>query len=221
MAKSTLRKAPPRAARTRDRLPTAARRQQILAEAIKVFANTPYEAVNMDDFASRLGISKGLVFHYFPSKRALYVAGLAHETQALLAATKPAGSGLPAAAANLNLYLDYVQSRREAFLYLMRGGEAADPSIAAIMGDMRRQYMQRVCDHLQALGMRADLGDPRVRVATRGWVGLCEIATADWLRHGDPGKAQLLEYLLRMLAATVETIANHDAPPKRRPPPTA
>ena len=52
------------------------------------------------------------------------------------------------------------------------------------MGDMRRQYMQRVCDHLQALGMRADLGDPRVRLATRGWVGLCEIATADWLSHG-------------------------------------
>lgn len=202
------RKARP-AAKTRDRLPTDARRRQILQRAIEVFASTPYDDVNMDTFAAELGISKGLVFHYFPTKRALYVAGLLQETEALLRATMPTGTGLAQAAANLQVYFEYVETRREAFLYLMRGAAAGDRAIATIMNDMRLQYMQRVCRHLQSIHVHADLDDPFVRIATRSWVGLVETASVDWLLHGAPPPQDVIAYLLRMLTTTVEAIAAH------------
>lgn len=199
------RAAPPK---PRDRLPTDARRKQILDAAIATFAVTPYEAVNMDEFAAALGISKGLVFHYFPTKRALYVAGLVRETQALLDATKPRGVGLTHVRANLEAYLSYVETRREAFLYLMRGAAAADEEVAAIMDDMRARYVERATEHMRAMGMAIDPGDPMVRLAMRGWVGLVETASTDWLAHRSPDKPRLLDYLVRMLTAAVETIAS-------------
>jgi len=41
-----------------------------------MFIEQPYDAFSMDDVATAAGISKGLIYHYFPSKRDYYVAVL-------------------------------------------------------------------------------------------------------------------------------------------------
>src|SRR5580698_1769476 len=53
----------------------AAKRQRILAAALKLFAHEPYQAVTMDRVAAA-GVAKGTLYLYFPSKDALYLGVL-------------------------------------------------------------------------------------------------------------------------------------------------
>src|SRR6202166_666647 len=54
----------------------AAKRQRILAAALKLFAHEPYQAVTMDRVAAEAGVAKGTLYLYFPSKDALYLGVL-------------------------------------------------------------------------------------------------------------------------------------------------
>jgi AcrR family transcriptional regulator len=60
--------------RTRDE--QAAKRERILASALKLFAAEPYQAVTMDRVAEAAGVAKGTLYLYFPSKDALYLGVL-------------------------------------------------------------------------------------------------------------------------------------------------
>src|SRR5512143_3545076 len=62
--------------RRRVRLDNDERRAQLLALARKAFSDRSYDDVSIDDLAREAKISKGLLYHYFPTKRDLYVAGL-------------------------------------------------------------------------------------------------------------------------------------------------
>ena len=55
---------------------TTTRRAQLLELARKAFSDRSYDEVSIDDLAREAKISKGLLYHYFPTKRDLYVAGL-------------------------------------------------------------------------------------------------------------------------------------------------
>lgn len=50
------------------------RRQEILAEALKLFVRKGYAATKVSDIAEAVGMSTGLMFHYFESKEKLYEA---------------------------------------------------------------------------------------------------------------------------------------------------
>jgi len=74
------------------------RRQDILAGALGLFRDTPYPELRMTDLARQLGLGKGTLYLYFPTKESLFLAVLQTEmgawfehAGARLAAT-PAGS---------------------------------------------------------------------------------------------------------------------------------
>src|SRR5256885_4812542 len=60
----------------RIRLDLDARREQLMRVGLELFSTNSYDAVSIDEIAARAGISKGLLYHYFPSKREFYVAGV-------------------------------------------------------------------------------------------------------------------------------------------------
>lgn len=49
------------------------RRQQILWAGLDLFVKKGYSATQISDIAKQVNMSTGLMFHYFPSKEALYV----------------------------------------------------------------------------------------------------------------------------------------------------
>jgi AcrR family transcriptional regulator len=63
-----------------DRQPTArqrlaaARREQILETALKLFAERGFDATSTRQIAKEVGIAEGLIFHYFPTKASLLTA---------------------------------------------------------------------------------------------------------------------------------------------------
>jgi AcrR family transcriptional regulator len=48
------------------------RRQQILARAFQLFADRGYAALSMRDLARSMRVTTGTLYHYFPSKEALF-----------------------------------------------------------------------------------------------------------------------------------------------------
>lgn len=48
------------------------RRQEILGEALRLFVRKGYAATKVSDIAEAVGMSTGLMFHYFDSKEKLY-----------------------------------------------------------------------------------------------------------------------------------------------------
>jgi len=46
-------------------------KELIMDTAARLFAESSYETVSLDDIANNIGATKGLIYHYFPSKGAL------------------------------------------------------------------------------------------------------------------------------------------------------
>lgn len=92
-----------------SRLDPERRREQILAAAARLLAAGTYERVSVSEVATEAGVTRALVYHYFPGKEALVEALLRRESEALLAATMPSPGVSPRAnlAGALNAYLDH------------------------------------------------------------------------------------------------------------------
>ena len=56
--------------RPRQRLTQDERRRQLLGIGLKMLTERPIQDVALDAVAEEAGISRGLLFHYFPSKTA-------------------------------------------------------------------------------------------------------------------------------------------------------
>jgi AcrR family transcriptional regulator len=62
------------------------RKSEILTVAASAFAAHGFAATDVQDIASRLGISKGTIYRYFPSKEGLFLAAVEWGLQELTAA---------------------------------------------------------------------------------------------------------------------------------------
>jgi len=79
----------------RRRLSPEDRRAELLALGAEVFGKLPYDEVRIDEIAERAGVSRALMYHYFPDKRAFFTAVVKDEADRLYESTSnnapPAG----------------------------------------------------------------------------------------------------------------------------------
>jgi AcrR family transcriptional regulator len=71
----------------RRRLSPEDRRSELLALGAEVFGQRPYDEVRIDEIAERAGVSRALMYHYFPDKRAFFAAVVRAESEQLFEAT--------------------------------------------------------------------------------------------------------------------------------------
>ncbi len=109
-----------KAGRRRVRLDVDERRAQLVELGLSEFAALAYDAVSIDLIAERAGISKGLLYHYFPTKRAFYVACIREAASRLLARVKEANTSL-LASTTAPTPLDELRAGLEAYLAYVRG----------------------------------------------------------------------------------------------------
>jgi AcrR family transcriptional regulator len=193
----------------RTRLEPEARRAQLVDVGLQMLGTRPLEQVAIDDVAAAAGISRGLLFHYFPTKRDFHVAVAEAAAAELLARTDPDPGLAPLARlqAAVAAYVDYVADKRDAYVAFVRGSSGGDPQILAVHDRTRTAFTLRVLD-----GLGLPSPPPRVRVAVRGWVAFTEEVTVDWLAQGDLTRAEVLDLLDEALVALV-TMSQGDWPP--------
>ena len=79
---------------SRRRLSRDDRRNELLALGAEVFGERPYDEVRIDEIAERAGVSRALMYHYFPDKRTFFAAVVRAEGDRLFEATgTPPDSG--------------------------------------------------------------------------------------------------------------------------------
>src|SRR3954454_15761140 len=89
------------------RLEVDVRRRQLLEAGERLFAERGYDELSMAQIAREAGISKALLYHYFPSKQELFRATLGEAAEELRVRTDPDPSlpPLEQMAASLDAFL--------------------------------------------------------------------------------------------------------------------
>lgn len=192
----------------RVRLDNDQRRAQLLQLARRAFSDRSYDDVSIDDLAREAKISKGLLYHYFPTKRDLYVAGLREIAEELVERVTNIPSDLAPierVRAGLDAYLDHISEHSRAYVSLMRGGIGSDPEVAQVVEGVRT----RLADNfLEQTPFAAALSkDVRFEIAVRGWIGFVESATIDWCANPRISQRDLRELLTSILFAVITALA--------------
>ncbi len=193
--------------RRRIRLENDARRAQLLELARKAFSDRSYDEVSIDDLAREARISKGLLYHYFPTKRDLYVAGLRQIAEELVQRVTALPTNLPPAdrvRAGLEAYLDHISEHSRAFVSLMRGGIGSDPEVAQVVEGVRTRLASRFLEGSPLEAMLAK--DARFQAVIRGWIGFVEGATIDWCANARLTRVELRDLLVKILLAILTAI---------------
>ncbi|OMC06837.1 TetR/AcrR family transcriptional regulator [Mycolicibacterium fortuitum] len=126
-------------AESRRRLSPADRRNELLALGAEVFGQRPYDEVRIDEIAERAGVSRALMYHYFPDKRAFFAAVVRAEGERLFEAT----STPPEPGQSL-----FLQLRAGVLAYLRYDEEHPHGAWAAYMGLGRTDPVLRGVDDI-------------------------------------------------------------------------
>ncbi|MFF0472804.1 TetR/AcrR family transcriptional regulator [Streptomyces sp. NPDC004284] len=188
------------------RLTVEERRGQLLHAALELFAHRAPEDVSLDDVAEAAGVSRPLVYRYFPGgKQQLYEAALRSSADALnrCFAEPPTGPPTERLGRVLDRYLAFVDEHGTGFNALLRGGSVAETSrTSAIVDEVRRAAAEQILVHLGA-----ERPGPRFGMLVRTWIAAVEAASLIWLDEGKRPPARelrdwLVDHLVALLAAT-------------------
>jgi AcrR family transcriptional regulator len=197
---------PPPKSQTRVRLEVDARRAQLLELGRELFTTRDYDDLSIDDIARAAGISKGLLYHYFPGKRIFYVESLREAAADLLRRTMPPRDLQPIERlrAGIDAYLTYVDHHRSLFAAITSRGILNDPEVTDIVDTTRRQFIERLFTEI------ADA--PIERNALRGWIGFIEASVLDWLERTDVTQRELSDLFTTVFQAVFQTCVARPAP---------
>lgn len=134
------------------RLSVEERRAQLLDAALTLFAHRAPEEVSLDDVAEAAGVSRPLVYRYFPGgKQQLYEAALRSAAELLEQrfAEPQAGPLTRRLSRALDRYLAFVDEHDAGFSALLNGGSVVETSrTTATVDGIRRAAAQQILVHL-------------------------------------------------------------------------
>jgi AcrR family transcriptional regulator len=201
--------------RRRIRLDNDERRAQLLELARKAFSDRSYDDVSIDDIARELKISKGLLYHYFPTKRDLYVAGLREIADELVEkVTSLPREGAPVERLNngLDAYLEHISLHSRAYVSLMRGGIGSDPEVASVIEGVRMRLLENFIQQAPLDQVLASY--PHFQIAMRGFIGFCEGATIDWCANPRVTRTEMRDLLAKTMFSIMTALAPSVLMPK-------
>ncbi|MDH6696194.1 TetR/AcrR family transcriptional regulator [Streptomyces griseoviridis] len=193
--------------RTRRRLSTQERREQLLAVGARLFSESPYDDVWIEQVAEIAGVSRGLLYHYFPTKRDFFAAVVERESERMLRMTE-AVPGVPAReqlAAGLDTYLEYVHAHAHGFRAFHRADAAGDQAVRKVY---QRALAAQERQILAALAADPEFGAairdrPDAALAVRGWLAFTTAVCLEWLRGPGLSREQVRDLCARALLGVI------------------
>ncbi|GGS79632.1 TetR family transcriptional regulator [Streptomyces tanashiensis] len=195
----------------RRRLSPAARRAQLLEVAARLFAALPYDEVLMEDVAERAGVSRALLYQYFPGKRELFAALYQEASEQLLARTRldPADTLVEQLTQGLDTHIEYFAANRNTVLAANR----------VLAGDVLVQTI--ITGELDALRARLlgvlPLADDRTRAAVSGalksWLVFVQVLCVDWLTHETCTRTELRDVCVGAVVGALRPLLDEDPAP--------
>jgi AcrR family transcriptional regulator len=169
-----------------QRLDHDERRQQILACARRLFSERNYSSVSTSEIAREAGVARGLLHHYFGTKRDLYleVVRTVMRMPSNPVPLQSPGRGIELVITeSVDRWLEMLERNRGTWLAAIGArGLGRDPEVEAILEDAREQAADRLIEALQTY--EASQAPPQLRAAVRAYSGFAEAASVEWLERG-------------------------------------
>ncbi len=196
----------------RARLEHDERREQILSGARRLFSERTYAEVSMEAIAGEAGVARGLLHHYFGTKRALYL-DVVRELVRLPPPPLPEADGerplREVVSDSVDLWLEIVARNRGTWLAAIGAeGFGRDPELEAVLSEARETTTDRV---IEVLGMSGN-APSELRALIRSYAGLAEAATREWLERDSLSRTQVQ----LMLTDTLLSLTGEVLPRLRR-----
>ncbi len=179
---------------------TEQRRAQLLTIGADLFAKRPYGEVSIEEVAEIARVSCGLLYHYFPSKRAFFLAIVEDQSAKLLRASTPdpALPPLEQLKAGLDIYIGYAESHPDGFRVAQQA-TVTDNDLAQIHGARISTHRDRI---LTGLGTMMTV-DENTQIAVVSWLAFVTTAILEWLNNPAITREQLRDLCARTLWAAV------------------
>ncbi|MEU8483021.1 TetR/AcrR family transcriptional regulator [Streptomyces sp. NPDC048641] len=201
----------------RRRMGVEERRQQLIGVALELFSHRSPDDVSIDEIAAAAGISRPLVYHYFPGKLSLYEAALRRAAEDLAQRfVEPHDGPLGARLVRvMGRFFDFVDEHGPGFSALMRGGPAVSTGGAcsistasttnALIDSVRQAAYVQILAHLGVTDP-----PPRLELVVRSWISLAESTALLWLDGRRIPRGELEAQLVHDFAALTAVSAAYD-----------
>lgn len=188
------------------RLEPDERREQILDCAVRLFGERPYSAVSTTEIAQQAGVARGLLNHYFGTKRDLYLQVVRRMVTLPDAAdVLPSGGSLQSRAeASVAWFLDAMTAYGPTFIAVTGAeGVGTDPEVEQILAEADDAAARKI---LVALHLDPDTHDEHHLAAMRAFGGMVKSAVREWLGRGALSRDQVQLLLSRALVGIVRDV---------------
>lgn len=186
----------------RRRLSADDRRRQLVGIGLSKIIDVPIQDLSLDQVAAEAGISRGLLFHYFPTKTDFYLACIAAAGRRILRNTAPDDNdrGEVRVRTMVTAMIEQIDRRRAFYLTLVHGSGVADPRVSEVYDSVRSVSTERV---LAALDLTS-ASQPLVHA----WWAYVEDRALSW-SAGPPDEraetlAELVGHCERVLVAVLD-----------------
>ncbi len=166
----------------RRRLSPEDRRAELLALGAEVFGKRPYDEVRIDEIAERAGVSRALMYHYFPDKRAFFAAVVKDEADRLYEATQqlpPTGLTMfEEIRVGVLGYMAYHEQNPEAAWAAYVGLGRSDPVLLGTSDEAKNRQLEHIMERIGEVvgGIPGAKLEPDVerdlRIILNGWIAL-------------------------------------------------
>jgi AcrR family transcriptional regulator len=192
----------------RARLDHDQRHRQILDCAAALIAARPYGEVSMEDVASAAGVTRGLLHHYFGTKRDLYLELMRDMLRAIPVPVPDYVQGVTPEqrfADSVDEWLDAVWQNRRVWLAMLGGaGLGRDPEAERIWDRARDLSVDSM---IGVLGLGpADRASSTLRGLLRSYGAFAEAATREWIAHARFTRGQMHTLLTSTMARLVQDV---------------
>lgn len=196
----------------RRRLDPVERRSQLLDVGAALFAAKPYDEVLMEEVAEQAGISRALLYRYFPNKRDLFAAIYQQAAGRLLAETEydPTIPVVEYLSAGLDAHIDYFVANKNTVLAANRA-LAGDRVIQTIIDSEVATLGQRLLEATKTKGPQRET----ISAAIMSWLVFVRVLSVDWLANESFTRTELRNMCIGALLGALEAVT--DVPSVKRP----
>ena len=176
------------------RLQVDDRRRQLLEFGAQLFTRHAFDELSMAAIAREAGVSKALLYHYFPSKADFFEATLRQAAEDLAARTEvdPDLPPIEALAKSLGAFLEYIEQNELAYRKLMQSATSIG-EVKSLIAEVRENTAKRMLEFLPPDP------PPKVQAAVRAWLWFMDGACLDWLDRRDMTRDELRDLLMGTL----------------------
>ena len=187
------------------------KRELLLGAARELFAQQGFDETSTLEIAKRAGVSEGILFHHFGSKKGLFLRLAKDYARAASAATMPADPTKMTEETIVRSAFDFAESNPALYQMLMKGGAELSERDVTAQGDIVVSTIQANLERGMERG-QVRRGDAEVMAQLQ--FAVVNAAYKAWRNNGDSARkeAYIVEAVNCMKAMLAPATPHHPAP---------